>query len=419
MTKFTKKLVTGIATGALLLNGFMPLAFADTTIKISGNGSDTNNTANVTMNQTRVVVQNNTANITNNVNVDAKTGNNTADDNTGGNVTIKSGNSNVTANVTNEVNSNQASIDCCASGNTTVEIKKNGTESDNTVNLDKNNVTTVFQTNNADVNNDVNVDAKTGNNSAEDNTGGDVKITSGNAKVNTSLSTMANANFAKVGNGLGKGGDLSLGIISNGEESDNTIDLTHSSAVVVSQDNSAYVDNNVNVDAKTGNNEADDNTGGAVEIKSGNADVTAKVDNKVNFNAADIDCGGCLLGKVNATIEGNGTDSDNTIDATLSSDGKIGDLQDDGVFQANGAYLNNNLYDLDAKTGNNEADDNTGNPKGDPKVESGNADVKTDIQNSVNVNQVGDEITWPELNWGGVNLTINLHDLLLSLGLSV
>src|SRR3989344_4430799 len=135
MNETKRKIGVAIATGALLLNAFAPLAIADTTIQISGNGSDSNNTANVNVTQNTTVVQNNTADVTNNVDVDADTGDNDAEDNTGGDVSIDTGDADVTVNVSNTLNSTQANVDCCQNGDTEVLIQGNGTHSDNDANL--------------------------------------------------------------------------------------------------------------------------------------------------------------------------------------------------------------------------------------------------------------------------------------------
>ena len=66
--------------------------------------------------------------------------------------------------------------------------------------------------------------------------------------------------------------------------------------------------NDVDADAKTGENEAEFNTGGDVMIDTGDAKVIAEVDNSVNFNYADVDCG-CTW-DVTAKIAGNGAEAD-------------------------------------------------------------------------------------------------------------
>lgn len=401
MTNYTKKLGTAIATGALLLNTFTPLAFASTTIEISGNGAGSDNWANVTQNTTTTVSQNNTANVNNTVNADAKTGGNDASFNTGGSVGIKTGNATVNTTVNNALNSNSADVNCCASGNTTVNITGNGAYSDNGVQLKQGTVTAVNQDNVANVDNDVDGDAKTGGNDAYKNTGGDVTIITGNAKVDANVSTTANVNSAKVGSSLGGNNPSAAFVISgNGAGSDNYITAALAKVTQVSQTNTANVDNDVDADAKTGGNDAGFNTGGDTVILTGNAHVDADVDNSVNFNFADVDCG-CTW-DVLAKISGNGAEennhhrrhrnkADNIITLALDSVQAVG--------QGNVANLDNDLEDLDAKTGYNDAESNTSEVDGDPAIVTGNATVNSGISNSGNVNSVGDfgPFEWPEL----------------------
>ncbi|OGH39320.1 MAG: hypothetical protein A3B44_02455 [Candidatus Levybacteria bacterium RIFCSPLOWO2_01_FULL_38_21] len=408
MNNTKRKIAGAIATGALLLNAFAPLAFADTTIQISGNGVGSNNYANVTQTSNTSVTQNNTASVNNNVNANADTGDNKANFNTGGNTTINTGNANVTANVSNTLNSNAAEVECCATGNTDVLIEGNGVGSNNTVNLTQNSTTTVKQNNNANVNNNVNANADTGDNSAKWNTGGDVTINTGNATVNASVSTIANSNWAKISPAAGSGSstDVTLKILGNGAGSNNFIGAKLAKTTSVNQSNSANVNNNVNANADTGDNKAKFNTGGDVIIDTGNAKVNVDVDNMVNFNWADVDCG-CAYGLL-AKIDGNGVGGPgddpkgdpNTITATLVSMQTVG--------QGNGASLYNNANG-NADTGYNKAKWNTGGVDGgDPSVVTGNAEDNVDVSNSGNVNALGSvpPLTWPdmppigmEINW--------------------
>lgn len=377
-----KRIASAVATGALLLNSFVTPAFAATNIQISGNGSDSNNDAKLELQKTTSVVQNNTANISNKVDVKADTGGNSAEDNTGGDVKIKTGDSAVGVAVKNMLNSNSASVDCCANGDTDVEISGNGSDSDNDVDLDMKSSNGIFQDNDADVENKLNVDAKTGDNETDDNTGGDVEIETGDSEVSLGVLNMLNSNFARIGGGDSEGSALSLWVLGNGADSDNEIDADIENENVVTQDNHANVSNDLDVDADTGYNGADDNTGGSVSIETGEAMVEALVANAGNFNWADLSCD-CLFDDLTAKIAGNGADSDNDIDLELS-DGK-----DNGVFQDNGAYLSNDLDGLDATTGDNDADDNTAYDGDDPSIETGDAGVGAEVMNQFNANTAG------------------------------
>ena len=416
MDNTKQKIATAIATGALLLNAFAPVAFATTTIQISGNGAGSTNYANVTQVSNTTVTQTNTANVNNSVDATASTGNNSAGFNTGGNVTIDTGKANVTANVSNNLNSNAAEVKCCATGNTDVLISGNGAFSNNTVNLTQTGNTNVTQNNNAHVNNNVDVSADTGGNSALFNTGGNVTVITGGATVNASVKTQANSNWAKISPAQGSGSstNVALRILGNGVGSNNFIGANLTKNTTVGQNNSAYINNDVDASADTGNNDASFNTGGNVTIKTGDAKVTADIDNKVNFNWADVDCG-CAFGLL-AKIDGNGAGGKdhqedlNVITVDLTSLQLVG--------QGNGAFLNNNA-DGSADTGNNTADLNTGGVKGgsDPSVITGSSTENVGVHNSGNVNSLGSVPSFPWPDVLPVGLTIDWSAFLAFFGI--
>lgn len=404
-----KKLASAIATGALLLNSALP-AFA-VTLEVSGNGSDSQNTTGVAVTTTTTVVQNNTANVSNNVNASAKTGGNAASDNTGGDVNIQTGDADVAVGIQNSVNSNVAEVDGCCDLDADVLISGNGSKSDNNVELGLANVTGVFQTNAANLNNNVDAKAKTGENYADDNTGADVLVRTGDATVTTVIENTANANSATVG-GHGNGGSVSARVLGNGTESDNDIELGVLRSLEVVQDNYANLSNDVDADAKTGANSADDNTGGLAAIVTGDADVMVGIDNMVNFNSANLDCD-CLL-DVTAKISGNGSDSENDIAAELVDSRAA---FQDNVWACNEGreylnwygYRNGGCNDVnaDAHTGWNDVDDSTSYDGSDPVVVTGDADSEVVIENAGNSNVLGDTPSMPDFDWdfdlGGMN----------------
>src|SRR3972149_826803 len=105
-----RKIATAITTGALLLNSLTPLAFADTTIELSGNGDNSNNNALVSVSSSTTVVQSNTATIVNTVYSDANTGKNDANSNTGGDVKIDTGNATSKVDLSTKANVNKADV---------------------------------------------------------------------------------------------------------------------------------------------------------------------------------------------------------------------------------------------------------------------------------------------------------------------
>jgi hypothetical protein len=422
MTKLYKSIVTGAAASAMLLQAIMP-AFAATTIEITGNGAGSDNWTTVSQSSTTTVTQNNTANVTNNVDADAKTGGNDANFNTGGDVYIHTGAAKVEASVENSLNTNSAEVDCCSTaGATEVKISDNGAFSENGVGLTQTTRTTVDQDNTANVTNNVDADAKTGDNDAYKNTGGDVTVVTGDAKADVSVVTSANVNVAEIKTGaMGSSNPSASFVISgNGAGSDNYITAVLAKTTRLDHDNRANVTNDVDADAKTGGNDAGFNTGGDAIIGTGDAKVIADVDNEVNFNVADADCG-CTW-DVLAKIAGNGAeacdenkdDMDNIIKLDLISAQVLG--------QDNLSYLHNDLTDLDAFTGWNDVESNTAEVDGgDPAIVTGDATVESGVSNSGNVNTIGNvgSVTpFPMPDWSDYDFTFNMAALWAFFGMS-
>lgn len=426
MTNFKKQIFSVVAAGSLLVSVASPV-LADTTIQISGNGAGSDNYTTVNQTNTNTVTQNNTANVTNNVTSNADTGNNNAGFNTGGDVQIGTGKATTVANVTNTLNSNAAQIaGCNCEGDTDVKISGNGAKSDNTVTLKDTNTNGITQNNNATVTNNVENKANSGGNDANSNTGGDVMINTGAATAVSNVTTVANANSAVIGGGVGAGhNSASFVITGNGAGSDNWIDADLSNTNTVNQGNTATVNNDVESKAKTGYNDAGFNTGGDVMIGTGAAWSEANVDNMVNFNSANLDCG-CVT-DVLAKIDGNGATpqghghhgydfwnkNDNTILLDLVNANNVG--------QGNNSYLNNDV-EATAKTGGNDADLNTGAVEygSDPAINTGAATDVTNVSNSGNVNTVGGApFVIPMPGNSSVSVSFNFQALMAFFGMHV
>jgi hypothetical protein len=401
MNTIQKRIASAIATGALLVNAALP-AFA-VTIEVSGNGSDSVSGVSTTVSSTTSVVQDNTANVTNNVSAVAQTGANKAKDNTGGNVSVTTGNATTSVGVANTLNANIAEVEGCCDQDLDILVSDNGSDSENDVYVDHTNETGLFQTNVGNITNNVDAFSSSGGNKANGNTDGDVAVSAGNATTTVLVANTANLNSAHVGGGNGTGGSVSVQILENGEGSQNNIELGLSRSLGLLQDNYANLQNNVDAVSQSGANEAVDNTGGEVSITNLDAETTVGVDNLVNFNFADLDCG-CLL-DVLAKISDNGEDSENDISAEL--------VDEQTAFQANVWACNQGLTELwwdneegcnnvdaFAGSGGNLAHDNTGDDEedGSVDVDAGNATSDTIVGNEGNVNVVGDTPELPELD---------------------
>lgn len=171
--RFTHML-SALATGVVLLGTLAPAAFADTTVGIVGNGFDSTNTVSVHSTSSNTLNQTNTARVANTVTTNLNTGNNRADNTTGGSVDLQSGNANTAVGITNEVNKNVAMglSGCgCSNGTSSVWINGNGARSNNYASVTSSQRNAAYQSNNANVSNTVTTNQTTGNNTASGNTG--------------------------------------------------------------------------------------------------------------------------------------------------------------------------------------------------------------------------------------------------------
>lgn len=256
---------------------------------------------------------------------------------------------------------------------TTIEISGNGAGSDNYVNVQDTNTTTVTQNNNANVTNTVISNANTGNNDANFNTGGDVNVKTGDATTTTGVTNTLNQNVAEVD--CCATGNTDVLVKDNGAFSGNDVDLTKTNTKTVNQDNRADVTNKVTSNATTGGNDAGFNTGGDVVVDTGNAKTTTYVKTEANKNAAVLGGTGAMVTPTASfRIVGNGAGSDNDITAALTNSTTID--------QDNRADVTNTI-NSDANTGDNDAWFNTG---GDVVIDTGDATATVGVDNAVNFN---------------------------------
>ncbi len=416
------KKIVAIFSSVLLLAGSTLPVFAESTILITGNGSDSVNNAVVTVTNTTQVTQANNANISNNVTSNSNSGGNDASHNTGGNVTVDTGNAKTQVTVSNTANTNVANVaNCnCGTGNLNVKVSGNGDGSVNTANTALTNQVQLGQTNSANIGNVVAANSDSGNNGASHNTGGTTSLMTGNATTKVNLLTNANQNLAQVGGGVGNGSTTDIMITGNGSDSHNVVNLGLTDWVVLGQTNSANVENLVTAASNTGRNGADFNTGGGlfngdVKVDTGNAETDVTADTAVNFNQAAIGCD-CLMG-VTAKIAGNGASDPNSsttslINAKLSNGQAVGQAND-------GEGIENNLNG-NSMTGFNGASLNTGEAT-DPSVMTGDSTSTTTVKTDGNANVFGSVSNPFPWNWSGSNtnvtLTFSLQELLLALGM--
>jgi len=394
--KFSKNgIARAAAISALLLNTLSPAVFAAESLQVVGNGSSSVNNVKVDLTHTTTVTQSNEAYVSNDVEVNSSTGENSANDNTGGDVVILTGSALSNVNLDTKVNLNRADLGRCATcnGDTEVLVSGNGFGSENEVDLSKDTENQVFQDNKAQIHNDVDVKTKTGENDANRNTGGSTAVVTGNAESNVTVENAANANIARVGTPSGAAGSslLRARILDNGSSSDNDIDVDLNRSNLVVQDNKAQIHNDVDVKTKTGENSANDNTGGDVLVDTGRSLGNVTIDNLANFNFAAADCG-CYT-TVDAKVAGNGFESENEVEAEI-----VNDL---AVYQDNRSDLRNELENK-VDTGENWANRNTEGAGGDPTIVTGHSSQNSTVSNAANVNTSGASLDLPN------GLTLNL-----------
>lgn len=306
----------------------------------------------------------------------------------------------------------------------------NGSDSTNSATASDSSTSATFQSNDADINNVIVLEANSGNNTSSGNTGGNTTLTTGDANVSANVTNFVNNNIAGgvVINTVNIYGDLVGDIIlpeqslcggtcdsstsatnsGNGSDSTNTATVSTSQDAVTFQSNDAEIANAVILDAQTGNNSAEKNTGGDSSIQSGDSNLDVNVVNVANQNVSGdwwivlVNQAGSWIGMImgapegssmagsegtqfvvnpdgSITVlnEGNGSGSTNTASSTASNS--------ETTVQSNTASVQNTLA-LSANTGGNAANNNTG---GDTKVVTGDANIIANVVNFVNNNISG------------------------------
>lgn len=307
----------------------------------SKNGANSTNNASLNQSSNTNTFQSNDAVVLNTLTLDSNTGKNYADKNTGGDVTIATGDANVSANALTFVNNNIAGnviygvvnifgnligdiiapagfgLPCCL-GDTNIKNNGNGASSVNNANAIANASDQIYQFNNASINNNLFFDANTGENEVSKNTDGTNTVNSGSANITAQVVNIANTNIvggdwwlvlinqagnwmgrivgAPVGSGSNLAGSNGLEFVvdengevyvsndGNGADSTNNASTYQSNNNTISQTNTANITNNLNLTANTGKNQANKNTGGNTNITTGDANIVANLVNFVNNN---------------------------------------------------------------------------------------------------------------------------------------
>lgn len=371
-------------------------------------GPQSENSLDLNLEQTQTTTLANEADVENAVVVDAVTGQNVATQNTGG-ASIETGDIEATTNTVTLANLNVVdgnlgliivnalnrwlgfllgsdgrwtAIDHEYSTLASATNESTGADSENTASVGVTETDTTVVTNAAVVRNDVRLAAVTGRNTAVQNTG-NATINTGNARAAATVVNVVNTNvvrgglFAVVVNVFGNWlGDLFFGparvadllgsgtaaasgsggggvhvVASNvetGTASSNAIDVDLDRHAALTVENTADIVNTLTVNADTGHNEANRNTGLGF-VDTGDALAFLHARNIANVTVAGLGGGFAEITAelLNATT---GADSTNTIDVTVNDERTVTVLNDAAVDTAIGAVAN---------TGVNRANRNT------------------------------------------------------------
>lgn len=175
----------------------------DLSANILGNGAESDNKVELRLNNDVNLVQNNLAEVVNEVKADSKTGHNDTNQNTGGDSLVATGNASADVTVDNMVNFNWASVDCGCLQDLTAKIGGNGADTYNKIEYKPKTDLSVFQgvDSSALLSNDVGSNAKTGKNDLNQNNGGigsDPALLTGDSNSSASVENTGNTNLYGV-----------------------------------------------------------------------------------------------------------------------------------------------------------------------------------------------------------------------------
>ncbi len=431
-----------------------------TNSSIQNNGSSTSNNTSIDLTNNNNAIAINQAHVGNNLNQETITGQNIATDNVG-NTHITSGDANTTGTVITGLNSNiegvavsefnivedhkgdiildfsQNCILGCSPNSITATNVQNGSNSSNANTIASQTDKNTFQTNDGSLETNATLSADSGHNSADRNTGDDTAIESGNAHVVGNVLTFLNnnlagnvmvgvvnvfgnlvgdilipeQNFASNNNSCASCESQSIAAINNGNgtNSTNSSDVNSQQESNTFQTNDASIQNNLILEASTGDNNTNKNTTDDAYVSTGFTNINSQTLNIANSNVSDgnywlvlVNQAGEWIGKIIGAADGayyagsEGTEfkvsSSGDITASNSQNGNgsnntnsLSRSNNNSTFLANNANIVNNLR-LFANTGGNTANDNTG---GDSIIKTGNARVVANLVNFINNNIVG------------------------------
>ncbi len=152
------------------------------------------------------------------------------------------------------------------------DISNTGSDSNNTINQTSNCTVKVKQKNTTNVEVIAEVISNTGGNEVSNNTNTAVNLTTGNADANLTVSVDGGENNATVPDCCAcNQGDANSTINTTGSGSNNTINQSKSAKTKVKQKNRTNVGVLASIKSKSGKNKIKKNTGGSVDVTTGDA----------------------------------------------------------------------------------------------------------------------------------------------------
>lgn len=249
-------------------------------------------------------------------------------------------------------------------------ITGNGGGSQNEVNITSQTTTTIKQTNQAQVVNDVKPTANSGDNQTSGNTGNS-NITTGNIDSKTTVENQGNV--SKADNPCCPSPGTTVTISGNGENSQNSVSVANGNQTNVDINQKAEIKNEITGQASTGGNQANDNSGN-VSINTGNITAQENIDNH-NINVADVIAGQAET-DIAVKISDNGSWSTNTVST---------EEQNQTNIQIDNEASIENHVNWDLSTGNNFGSGNLG----DTAIVTGNINFDLNIENGpINLSEV-------------------------------
>lgn len=338
-------------------------------------GALSTNNASVMFTNTLDIDSTNEGTMENNLTVVGNTGANSASTNTGtGSAT--SGSATSFSSAMNTANGNSFMWHANVSNRLFNDMAKNmttGFDSDNNATTSLDNSLTFDALNTGSFTTDSLTVLNTGDNHSDSNTG-DGLARSGNASGSQVITNEGNLNEVEVW--LGGGGNSIILAINErtGANSSNHADDSISNTADVSSTNDLNISNSSTVVADSGGNTSSSNTGSGRAI-SGHAAGSVLIDNgnhlNHNMTTLSLDAGSAGMTSVNKTT---GSGSTNTANSSLTNNVD--------VDNSNDADIDNDATVV-STTGDNHADNNTGNGT----TSSGNASGSVAIINDANINE--------------------------------